>query len=53
MAGNMFAHMPGHRPGIDVEPAAGRAANDDADGFAFVEIVGEKGGGLEEAKSNG
>jgi hypothetical protein len=42
MAGNMFAHMPGHRPGVDIEAAAGRAADNDANSFAFVEVVGEK-----------
>src|SRR5688572_9792998 len=45
---NVFTHVPRHCPGINIEAAAGAAADDDADGFAFVKIIGENRAGNQE-----
>ncbi len=40
VAGNMLAHVARHDARVDIEAAAGAAADDDADSFASVEIIG-------------
>ncbi len=40
VAGNMFAHVARHGAGVDIEAAAGAAADDDANGLAAVEFFG-------------
>ena len=38
----MFAHVPRHRPGINIEAATRAAADDDTNGFAFIKVIGVK-----------
>jgi len=44
----VFTHVPRHRAGVDIEAAAGAAADDDPDGLAFVKVIGAKRAGKEE-----